>query len=360
MKIGLKNIVLKYYLENNVILRFNSELIKIEDKYGDIKFLFSLLDGRFDENEACQEFLKVYPHYLNEFNEYMKSLKEMGVIDYIYKNPFDEYKSIRWSRNFDFYEALSTFNHNKYEYQNKIFNARICLLGCGGLGSHILYELTAVGFLNITIVDFDKIELSNLNRQILYKESDIGKSKVKTACENIKKFSPISNILPIECKIHSKDDILKIIKDHDLVICVADKPREKIIDWLNRACIEANTPYINGGLNLARCSFYSVIPNKTGCAECWKNSVLDTIQDDILNIDINDSVDYTKPAPALSALVAIAAGIMVSEAIKIVTNICPPSLSNKLKVFDFLSCEIKTMEHWKIDKECSVCGNKNG
>ncbi|THA46495.1 HesA/MoeB/ThiF family protein, partial [Histophilus somni] len=91
-------------------------------------------------------------------------------------------------------------------------------LGCGGLGSHILYELTAVGFLNITIVDFDKIELSNLNRQILYKESDIGKSKVKTACENIKKFSPISNILPIECKIHSKDDILKIIKDHDLVI----------------------------------------------------------------------------------------------------------------------------------------------
>lgn len=146
MKIGLKNIVLKYYLENNVILRFDSELIKIEDKYGDIKFLFSLLDGRFDENEACQEFLKVYPHHLNEFNEYMKSLKEMGVIDYIYKNPFDEYKSIRWSRNFDFYEALSTFNHNKYEYQNKIFNARICLLGCGGLGSHILYELTAVGF----------------------------------------------------------------------------------------------------------------------------------------------------------------------------------------------------------------------
>ncbi|MCQ9124709.1 HesA/MoeB/ThiF family protein [Rodentibacter caecimuris] len=360
MKIGLKDTVLKYDLESHIVLRFNSELIEIEDEDGDIKFLFSLLDGRFDEDEVCREFLKVYPCSLDKFNEYMKSLKEMSVIDYIYENPFDEYKSIRWSRNFDFYEALSNFGHSKYEYQNKIFNAKVCLLGCGGLGSHILYELTAVGFLNLTIVDFDKIELSNLNRQILYKEIDIGKSKVKTAYENIKAFSPAANILAIETKIKSKDDILKIIRDHDLVICVADKPREKIIDWLNSACVEANVPYINGGLNLARCSFYSVIPNKTGCADCWRNSVLDTIQDDILSIDINDSVDYTKPAPALSALVSIAAGVMVSEAVKIITNICPPSLGNKLKVFDFLSCEIKTVEHWKIDKDCSICGNKNG
>lgn len=356
MKIKLKDIVLKYDFEHSIVLRFNSELINIEDKEGDIKFLFSLLNGKFDEKEVESAFFAKYPGKKSLFKEYMDALKSMRVIEYEHPNKFDEYKKTRWSRNFDFYDALSEFNRSKYEYQEKIFNSKICLLGCGGLGSHILYELTAVGFLNITIVDFDKIELSNLNRQILYTESDIGKSKVFTAYENIKKFSPTANINPIEKKMSSKEDVLSVVKGHDLVICVADKPRDKMIDWLNAACVEANVPYINGGLNLARASFYSVIPHVTGCAECWRDSIKDPLQDKVLGMDIQYSVDYSKPAPALSALVSVATGVMVTEAIKIITNISPPSLSNKLKIFDFADCEIKTVEHWDLKNKCIICG----
>lgn len=357
MNIKLKDIVLKYEFDDSIVLRFNSELINIEDNEGDIRYLFSLLDGSFNEKQILDKFIDKYPSKKEVFSDYMNTLKDMAVIEYEHQNCFDDYKSSRWSRNFDFYDSLSKFGESKFNFQKKIFDAKVCLLGCGGLGSHILYELAAVGFLNITIVDFDKIELSNLNRQILYKESDIGKSKVFTAQENIKKFTPNAHIDAIERRINSADDIANIIRGHNLVICVADKPRDKMVDWLNEACVRENIPYINGGLNLSRASFYSVIPKKTGCAECWRKSVANTIQDRILEIDIEKSVDYQKPAPALSALVSVAAGVMVTEVVKIVTNISAPSLVNNLKAFNFSTSEIKTVEKWNLNKDCCICGN---
>lgn len=358
MKIKLKNIVLVYKLNNSISIRYNSEIINIMDEKGDISFLFSLLNGQYSELEIVNLFYKKYPDLSQDLIvDYLNTLKELNVVEYVYPNKFEEYYSKRWSRNFDFFSSVSTtFGENKYEYQDQIFNSKICLLGCGGLGSHILYELAAVGFLNITIVDFDKIELSNLNRQILYKESDLGQNKVLTACENIKKFSSKININPIEMRISSEDDIINIITGHDLVICVADKPRDKIIDWLNKACIATNIPYINGGLDLSKASFYSVIPFISGCADCWRHSISDTLQEDILNIDINDSIDYMTPAPALSPLVSVAAGIMVMEAIKIVTSISQPSLLNKLNIFDFSSFQIYVAEQWNKVQTCKTCG----
>lgn len=354
MKIKLKDIVLKYDFLNKIILRFNSELIEIDDELGDVSFFFSLLDGSFDELEIIDIFYKKYHNY--QAREYLDTLKDLSVIEYLHAHNFDEYHSTRWSRNFDFFNALAPFGNSKYAYQEKIFNAKICLLGCGGLGSHILYELSAIGVKNITIVDFDNIELSNLNRQILYKEADIGKSKVYTAKERILEFNPIMEVNAIKTRITSSDDICSIIKNHNLVICVADKPRDKLINWLNIACIKENIPFINGGLNLARASFYSVIPHHTGCVECWYNHINST-QKEVIDTDIEKEVDYRTPAPALSALVSVATGVMVSEAIKIITNICPPSLTNKLTVFEFLSCKTKIIEKWSINNHCSVCGD---
>lgn len=356
MKLKLKDIVLKYEFKNNIVLRFNSELIEIEDSLGDIKFLFSLLDGSFNELEIKNIFQKKYHN--NKAVEYLETLKDLSVLEYVYDNNFDDYHTVRWSRNFDFFNALAPFGVNKYEYQNKIFKARVCLLGCGGLGSHILYELSAIGIQNITIVDFDKIELSNLNRQILYKEVDIGKIKVNTAKERILEFSPKMNVNAIKTKLISTNNIRSIIKNHDLVICVADKPRDKIVNWLNIACIKEKVPFINGGLNLARASFYSVLPQKTGCVECWYNCIHST-QKQIIDTDIENEVDYQTPAPALSALVSVATGIMVVEAIKIITEICKPSLTNQLTVFEFLSSQTKVVEQWSYNPNCAVCGHKN-
>lgn len=293
MKIKFKDIVLIYDDVDKIILRFNSELIEI-GKTQESFYFFSLLNGQYNEKEIIKICKYKYPN--SDILDYMETLKELNVIEYIYENNFDAYSKERWSRNFDFYSSISKFGSNKYSFQEKIFQSKICLIGCGGLGSHILYELSAIGVCNITIVDFDNIELSNLNRQILYKECDIGEKKVYTAKKRILEFNPKMNITAINKKISSKNDFVDVIKNHDLVISVADKPREKIISWLNEACIEENIPYVNGGLNLSRATFYSVIPKVTGCVECWFDCVSHQGQKHILEQDIERSIDYSAPS----------------------------------------------------------------
>ncbi len=355
-KIKLKNNVLTYDEGESFKIRYGCQAFAIDDKDQKIRTILSLFNGSSNLSEVIQKLsgsiskdfiLEVYDNFnealLLEFSEQETSLSE--------------YEQIRWSRNFDFFNTFLKDTQNKYAYQEKIKKAHVLLLGCGGLGSHILYELAAVGFINLTIVDFDKIELSNLNRQILYKESDIGSEKVFTAEKRIKEFSPHMNIKAFSQKLSSSKDIASLIEGHDLVICVADKPRTQIVPWLNEACIKKNVPFINGGLNHSVAVIYTVLPRKTGCVDCWKTSV-DKYEADakaILDYDIEQNIDFPSPAPAFSPLVSVLTGLFVCEAVKIVTHISEPSFTNKKMIFDFASAIIKEDEKWEKDNDCPSC-----
>ncbi len=213
-KIKLKNNVLIYDEGESFKIRYGCQAFAIDDKDQRIRTISSLFNGRSNLSEVIQKLsgsistdfiLEVYDNFnealLLEFSEQETSLSE--------------YEQIRWSRNFDFFNTFLKDTQNKYTYQEKIKKAHVLLLECGGPGSHILYELAAVGFINLTIVDFDKIELSNLNRQILYKESDIGSEKVFTAEKRIKEFSPHMNIKAFSQKLSSSKDIASLIEGHN-------------------------------------------------------------------------------------------------------------------------------------------------
>ncbi|ECL7455533.1 ThiF family adenylyltransferase, partial [Salmonella enterica subsp. enterica] len=194
------------------------------------------------------------------------------------------------------------------------------------------------------------------NRQILYKNCDIGKSKVLTAKERISEFNPAMKVTTKSLRISSVQDISNIITGHDLVICVADKPRDRMVKWLNEACCGQRIPFINGGLDQRRALFYSVIPGVTGCVECWHSSVPEgSVQKQIINTDLATEKDYSAPAPAMSALVSVATGVIVSEAIKLLTGLQPPALSNKSKCFSFDDLTITEAECWSLNPECPCC-----
>ncbi|CDG87532.1 HesA/MoeB/ThiF family protein [Xenorhabdus bovienii] len=339
-KVKLKSTVLIYSInKKSVTLRYCSEIINIDDSLGDIAFFFGLLNGLYNESEIIEEFSKKYnSEYSQKAVEYLETVKDLGLVELVNvdnQNVLDDYEIKRWSRNIEFFNVIIPFGYNKYEVQSKICNSRVALIGCGGLGSHILLELAALGIKNLVIADFDEIELSNLNRQILYKEDDIGKKKVFTAKERVLEFSSRMNITALDKKISSKDDIKEIVSGVDLVICVADKPRHSMVKWLNSVCCELNIPYINGGLDTKRSNFYSVIPGVSGCTECWFSSLGDSLlQKKVLQEDYLGK-DYKMPAPALSALVSITAGIMVCEAIKLLSKSQHAGLTNKRKSFIF-------------------------
>lgn len=359
----LKQTILKYRVKDDTVLRVNGQLIQIEDKEGAIWSLIELLEGQRTCPEIIQETVNKHPELSSsKVQEYIDHLQDLNLIEdasLTAEGVLDNYTMERWSRNMEFFGSIAEYGDNKFAYQKKIKEAKICLLGCGGLGTHLLFDLAATGFSNITIVDFDKIELSNLNRQILYQEDDIGKSKVHRAKARILQFSKQANIKAIETRLDSTEKVASIITGHDLVICVADKPRNHMSYWLNEACVRANIPYITGGLDIRRGAFYSVLPEKSGCMMCWKQTFMQ--QDDDTAVLVNKldkqlDADYSVPAPAMVALVSIVAGCMIAEAIKLITGLQPPSLTNKLKEFRFDDMMIKTCETWKKHRDCPVCG----
>lgn len=363
MKLRLKPTIIPYHLADKVVLQFNGQYAKIPDVDGAMRVLVDALDGSKDANSLADYVLTRFPATSEAA---LKSTIDDLIRFKLVETPEEELQTtlsdadrIRWSRNIDFFGSMAEFGENKFSYQERLQAAKVCVLGCGGLGTHILFDLAALGIKNLTILDFDKIELSNLNRQILYKEIDIGTEKVETAKKRLLEFNSSMNITTHSLRLQSTDDVANVVQGHDIVICVADKPANYIGDWLNAACVRHGVPFITGGLDVRRSVFFSVDPGKTGCEECWLSSARakNPLVANITTLNKTENITYDRPAPAFVTLVAVTAGMMVSEAIKYLTACQPPQLTNKLKEFAYDDLSVAVAETWERDPTCKVCGS---
>lgn len=358
----IKPSILTYFIGKQVILRLGEKIATIEDERGYVRKIVEVMNGLKNisqiRDELCPQTVPA-----DSFVDIINAMIGYGFIENanLYKiTTLSEVEQKRYSRNIDFFGHYASFNKNKFSYQEILKKSKVVLLGCGGLGSHILFELAAVGIGEIKIVDFDRVELTNFNRQILFREKNIGVVKTEAARKNIQEFNSNTIIESVSKKISSEDDISSLSAGCDLVICVADKPRNEIVEWLNASCVKNKLPFINGGLDIHRSVFYSVIPHKTGCVQCWKTNLtkVNPLAALIIDLDKKDGKDFSAPAPAIAPLVAIAAGAMVAEALRILTKIQPPALTNKLMSFDFGSSKIKIAERWRRNKSCDCCGTE--
>ena len=186
-------------LENCLYLGSSGQSAEIPDPTGTIEYLLQAMDGKSTLPQLHQVVVQKYPTIsLEDVAGAVEQLDHAGLLENGAFNSvgssLTEYDLKRWERNINFFGSFSDLHTNKYEAQNRLKTARVALLGLGGLGSHLLYDLVALGVHTIRAVDFDTIELSNLNRQILYTELDIGKSKTEAARERILGFNPHLNL----------------------------------------------------------------------------------------------------------------------------------------------------------------------
>ncbi len=131
------------------------------------------------------------------------------------------------------------------EGQEKLSNAKVLIIGAGGLGCPAMIYLNAAGVGTIGFVDFDTINISNLHRQILYGDDDIGKSKVKVAVQKLKALNPNTVINPINIKLDNSNAI-SIISDYDLVLDCSDNFPTRYL--VNDACFLLNKPLVYGSV----------------------------------------------------------------------------------------------------------------
>jgi len=146
-------------------------------------------------------------------------------------------------------------------------------------------------------------------------------------------------------------------KGQDILISVVDQPRESIIDWVNEACIKEKIPLICGALDWKWALYYSIIPGKTGCIECWK---INAKKSNLLFHELIREKEFLKaasPNVAIAPLIAILTGLILTDLLKIITGIEEPKSLGKLQAFDFHTTTISTLESWDVNPNCVICQN---
>ena len=224
--------------------------------------------------------------------------------------------------------------------QRRLKNARVLCVGAGGLGSPALMYLAAAGVGTLGIVDFDVVDESNLQRQVIHGQSDIGRPKAVSAMETITGINPLINVILHEERLDS-DNAMEIFAGYDLIVDGTDNFATRYL--VNDACVLLGKPYVWGSIYRFDGQASVFWAEHGPCYRCL----------------------YPEPPPpgmvpscaeggVLGVLCATIGSIQVNEAIKVITGIGEPMVG-RLMVYDALDMTFRSVKVRK-DPECPVCG----
>lgn len=222
----------------------------------------------------------------------------------------------------------------------KLRKATVCVVGVGGIGNPVATMLSAMGVGRLRIIDRDVIEISNLHRQHLYNEDDIGKVKVEVAAERLQKINPTSKIeaIPISVTGYNAESL---VDGADIVIDALDSVEARYA--LNDACIKHKLPFIYAGALGMLGSVCTILPGESACLRC----IFPKLEEEDMPTCSTEGVH-----PSILYLVA---GTQVSEAVKLITG-QRPSLVNKLLYIDLNDLTMEKVQMLR-QEACPSCGS---
>lgn len=226
------------------------------------------------------------------------------------------------------------------EGQKKLSQASVMVAGLGGLGSLVAQQLAAMGIGKLKLVDRDIVTLTDLHRQYLYSEDDVGKLKVEAAIDRLKKLN--SDVIYCGEDVTVTEEMADLlIKDVDVVIDGMDSMWARYA--LNYSCIRAGKPYVYGAAVGMHGVASTIIPGKTACLRC----IYPSAQDESL---LSCSIVGVHPS-----VLGVISSIQVSEAAKLVMG-KEPSLLSKVLFFELSDMRFETF-HVKRNPSCQDCGS---
>jgi molybdopterin-synthase adenylyltransferase len=187
----------------------------------------------------------------------------------------------RYGRNENYFSWVDTTPRSrKFELQGRLKASSIAVLGLGGSGSSVAVSLVAAGVGHVRCVDFDVVEVSNLSRQFLYTEEDVGRPKVRSATDHLRRLNHHVRVEGLELRIGSVDDAVHCLDGVDLAVLCADKPNPEIQYWVNDAAVRTETPWsicLYAGPMLTSGIF---VPGLTPCYRCLLATARTAVDDD--------------------------------------------------------------------------------
>jgi sulfur-carrier protein adenylyltransferase/sulfurtransferase len=224
--------------------------------------------------------------------------------------------------------------------QKRLKNAKVLCVGAGGLGSPALMYLAAAGVGTLGIVEFDVVDESNLQRQIIHGQSDVGRSKAESAAASVREINPYVDVVIHETRLDSSN-VLEIFAEYDLIVDGTDNFATRYL--VNDACVLLGKPYVWGSIYRFDGQASVFWAEHGPCYRCL----------------------YPEPPPpgmvpscaeggVLGVLCASIGSIQVNEAIKLLTGIGEP-LVGRLMIYDALEMTYRSVKVRK-DPECAICG----
>lgn len=227
------------------------------------------------------------------------------------------------------------------EGQKKLLEAKVLVIGAGGLGSPASMYLAAAGVGTIGIADADEVDLSNLQRQILHSTGDLGRPKVQSAKETLNRMNPDVKVVA-HSQYVTAENISGLIADYDIVIDATDNFSSKFL--INDACVIAKKPFVHAGILRFQGQLMTYVPGEGPCYRCVFE-----------NVPSPDDVPSARTVGVVGAAVGVIGSLQALEAIKYITG-AGQLLTGSLLTFDGLTMTFRKLSMPKSNEHCAVCG----
>ena len=225
--------------------------------------------------------------------------------------------------------------------QKKLLNAKVLIIGAGGLGAPAAMYLAAAGVGTIGIADADEVDLSNLQRQIIHATEDVGKPKVQSAKETMNRMNPDVTVNTYRTFV-SSENIMDLIEPYDFIIDGTDNFPAKFL--INDACVMAKKPFSHAGIIRFQGQLMTYVPGQGPCYRCvFKNP------------PPSDAVPTCKQAGVIGAMGGVIGSLQAMEAIKYIIG-KGDLLTGSLLTYDALKMEFRRIRLPKNTDSCPVCG----
>lgn len=226
------------------------------------------------------------------------------------------------------------------EGQEKLARARILIVGLGGLGSPAALYLAAAGVGTLLLNDFDRVDLSNLQRQILYASADVGAAKTTVAARTLEALNPDCRLELLDRRMDEKE-LQSVVQNIDVVLDGSDNFGTRFA--VNSACVRARKPLVSGAAirYQGQLAVFDMREANSPCYAC-------------LYPESGEAMENCRSNGILAPLVGVIGSLMAVETVKLITGIGRP-LVGRLWRLDAISSESFT-SHLKRDPACPVCG----
>ena len=269
------------------------------------------------------------------------------------RDPLAPERRERFDRQLIYFSDLAPSGVAAEECQLRLARARVVILGCGGLGSWTACGLACAGVGELVLIDDDRVELSNLNRQLLFGEADVGERKTEAASRALRGHDSTLKVETVERRVRGPQDLEDVLEGADLLIATADWPPFELPRWVNRACLDAGVPYVSGGqfLPLSRVG-PTVIPGRSACLECEERRIRRDypLYDEMAEFRTRNPAD----AAAMGAACGVVGSMLAMEAIHLLGGVVEPSTVDAALILDLRTMAI-AREETERDPDCPAC-----